>query len=84
MCGIAGLTLRDPALEPFLGAMLAGMLSALSERGPDSAGIAIYDHDEKLAVTKDVGDAGVGACGPHATLGPAQPGRGGDRDRGAW
>jgi glutamate synthase domain-containing protein 1 len=58
MCGIAGLTLRDPALEPFLGAMLAGMLSALSERGPDSAGIAIYDHGETLAVTKDVGDAG--------------------------
>jgi methylamine---glutamate N-methyltransferase subunit A len=58
MCGIAGLMLLDPALEPDLGAMLTRMLSALSERGPDSAGVAIYDHGEKLAVTKDVGEAG--------------------------
>jgi glucosamine 6-phosphate synthetase-like amidotransferase/phosphosugar isomerase protein len=56
MCGIAGLALRDPALEPSLGAMLAGMLAALDERGPDSAGVAIYDHDQ-LTITKDVGHA---------------------------
>jgi glucosamine 6-phosphate synthetase-like amidotransferase/phosphosugar isomerase protein len=57
MCGIAGLTLRDPALEPRLGGMLTTMLTALSERGPDSAGVAVYDRDKDLAVTKDVGAA---------------------------
>ena len=54
MCGIAGLTLLDEDLEPELGALLTGMLVALSERGPDSAGVAIY-HDGQLDVTKDVG-----------------------------
>jgi methylamine---glutamate N-methyltransferase subunit A len=42
MCGIAGLFLKDRKLEPELGAMLAAMLSPLSERGPDSAGFAVY------------------------------------------
>lgn len=57
MCGIAGLALKNPALEPNLGAMLAGMLTALSERGPDSAGVAIYDNSKKITVTKDIGPA---------------------------
>jgi glutamate synthase domain-containing protein 1 len=42
MCGIAGLFLKNRALEPELGAMTAGMLSVLTDRGPDSAGFAIY------------------------------------------
>jgi glutamate synthase domain-containing protein 1 len=42
MCGIVGLHLRDPALYPQLGALLTTMLGALADRGPDSAGIAIY------------------------------------------
>lgn len=42
MCGIAGLFLKNPALEPELGRLTAGMLSVLTERGPDSAGFAIY------------------------------------------
>jgi glutamate synthase domain-containing protein 1 len=42
MCGVIGLLLRDPALEPELGAMLVPMLEALDERGPDSSGIALY------------------------------------------
>lgn len=42
MCGIAGLFLKDRALETDLGAMLAGMLSPLTDRGPDSAGFAVY------------------------------------------
>jgi glutamine phosphoribosylpyrophosphate amidotransferase len=37
--------------------MLTGMLIALGERGPDSAGVAVYGA-EGLAVTKDVGGAG--------------------------
>ncbi len=42
MCGIVGLFLKDQALEPKLGAMLADMLAKLGDRGPDSAGLAIY------------------------------------------
>jgi len=42
MCGIAGLFLKNRALEPELGAMTAAMLSVLTSRGPDSAGFAVY------------------------------------------
>ncbi len=42
MCGIAGLFIKDPALEPELGRLLAEMTSTLRSRGPDSAGFAIY------------------------------------------
>jgi glutamate synthase domain-containing protein 1 len=42
MCGIVGLFLKDQALQPKLGAMLADMLAKLGDRGPDSAGLAIY------------------------------------------
>jgi len=45
MCGIVGLHLREPALYPRLGALLATMLSELVDRGPDSAGMAIYGDD---------------------------------------
>ncbi len=47
MCGIVGLFLKDKSLEPELGAMLSEMLVSLSDRGPDSAGIAIYGSGEK-------------------------------------
>jgi glutamate synthase domain-containing protein 1 len=42
MCGIVGLFAKDAALEAELGAHLARMLASLSDRGPDSAGFAIY------------------------------------------
>ena len=42
MCGIVGLHLREPALYPRLGELLTGMLAEMCDRGPDSAGIAIY------------------------------------------
>jgi glutamate synthase domain-containing protein 1 len=42
MCGIVGLHLRDPALYPRLGELLTEMLGQLGDRGPDSAGMAIY------------------------------------------
>ncbi len=42
MCGIIGLFLKDPGLEPRLGALMAEMLAQMSERGPDSAGFAVY------------------------------------------
>ncbi len=54
MCGIVGLFLKDPALEPQLGALLTDMLITMTDRGPDSAGIAIYgrptDGQAKLTV----------------------------------
>ncbi|MFZ1663663.1 MAG: glutamine amidotransferase, partial [Paracoccaceae bacterium] len=42
MCGIVGLFLKDKSLEPKLGEMLTEMLITMTDRGPDSAGIAIY------------------------------------------
>jgi glutamate synthase domain-containing protein 1 len=42
MCGIVGLFLKDPALEPELGRLLTDMLVVMTSRGPDSAGFAVY------------------------------------------
>jgi glutamate synthase domain-containing protein 1 len=42
MCGIVGLHLRNPALYPRLGELLTGMLCEMSNRGSDSAGVAVY------------------------------------------
>jgi amidophosphoribosyltransferase len=42
MCGIVGLFLKNPALRPSLGRHLSHMLVEMTERGPDSAGIAVY------------------------------------------
>jgi len=42
MCGIVGLFLKDPKLEPQLGALLNDMLITMTDRGPDSAGFAVY------------------------------------------
>ena len=42
MCGIVGLFLKDKSLEPRLGSLLEEMLITMTDRGPDSAGIAIY------------------------------------------
>jgi methylamine---glutamate N-methyltransferase subunit A len=42
MCGIVGLFCKSPDLEPRLGEYLAAMLEQMSDRGPDSAGVAVY------------------------------------------
>ena len=42
MCGIVGLYLKNPELEPELGRLTALMLHEMSSRGPDSAGFAVY------------------------------------------
>ena len=42
MCGIVGLHLKNPDLQPRLGELLTVMLEAMTTRGPDSAGIAVY------------------------------------------
>lgn len=46
MCGIVGLFLKDISLEANLGNLLSDMLISMSDRGPDSAGIAIYADKE--------------------------------------
>ena len=43
MCGIVGLYLKDALLEPRLGELLVPMIEDLTGRGPDSAGLALYD-----------------------------------------
>ncbi len=42
MCGIVGLYLKDDALRPELGRRLTPMLVEMTDRGPDSAGVAVY------------------------------------------
>ncbi len=42
MCGIVGLYLKNDKYEQQLGALFAPMLIAMTDRGPDSAGFAIY------------------------------------------
>jgi methylamine---glutamate N-methyltransferase subunit A len=42
MCGIVGLYTKSATLREHLGAHLAAMLEQLSDRGPDSAGVAFY------------------------------------------
>jgi len=42
MCGIVGLFAKTERLQPELGAHLAQMLAIMSDRGPDSAGFAVY------------------------------------------
>jgi methylamine---glutamate N-methyltransferase subunit A len=42
MCGIVGLFAKSAEIEDSLGAHLARMLEQMSDRGPDSAGVAVY------------------------------------------
>jgi len=50
MCGIVGLFLKNKSLEPQLGQMLAGMLGTMCDRGPDSAGFAVYGSGDQKHV----------------------------------
>ncbi|MSP67377.1 MAG: amidophosphoribosyltransferase [Alphaproteobacteria bacterium] len=62
MCGIVGLYLKNPALEGALGRHLATMLIGMSERGPDSAGIAVYRAPVADGTLKLTLRAADGAC----------------------
>ena len=56
MCGIVGLFLKNEALRPELGNLLSDMLITMTDRGPDSAGIAIYGAEAdglKMTVQSD-------------------------------
>ena len=52
MCGIVGLYLKNKALESQLGALFTPMLIAMTDRGPDSAGFAIYGDEVADGSTK--------------------------------
>jgi len=47
MCGIVGLFIKDAKLEPRLGELTSTMLATMCERGPDSAGFAVYGPSPK-------------------------------------
>ena len=68
MCGIVGLFLKDKELEPNLGEMLTQMLITMTDRGPDSAGIAIYGRGRrgkaKLTVQSDRPDQDLDGLAP--------------------
>jgi glutamate synthase domain-containing protein 1 len=42
MCGIVGLFAKSTEIEDSLGEHLAAMLAQMNDRGPDSAGVAVY------------------------------------------
>ena len=42
MCGIVGLLLKQRALRPRLGELMVPMLVGMTERGPDSSGMAVF------------------------------------------
>jgi glutamate synthase domain-containing protein 1 len=54
MCGIVGLFLKDRTLEPDLGGLLSRMLATMCDRGPDSAGFAVYGPAENGQVKMTV------------------------------
>jgi amidophosphoribosyltransferase len=52
MCGIVGLFAKHPDVEERLGAHVGAMLSQMADRGPDSAGVAIYRDPAPAGTTK--------------------------------
>jgi glutamate synthase domain-containing protein 1 len=42
MCGIVGLLARTPEFRRRLGELLTPMLVCMGDRGPDSAGLAVF------------------------------------------
>jgi len=77
MCGIVGLFLKRAELEPKLGSLMSGMLAMMTDRGPDSAGFAVYSGGagESLKFTVRGGDA-VATRQAMADLGSAFPASG--------
>jgi methylamine---glutamate N-methyltransferase subunit A len=52
MCGIVGLFSKSPAVGERLGEHLGAMLGQLNDRGPDSAGVAIYRDPAPAGMSK--------------------------------
>ena len=53
MCGIVGLFSKSPAIENHLGELVSRMLIEMTERGPDSTGIAVYRDQAREKNDKD-------------------------------
>jgi len=68
MCGIVGLLIKNPALRDRLGELMVPMLIGMTERGPDSAGLAVFtdtlpDRERKYSLHAGADDfnwAGLG------------------------
>jgi glutamate synthase domain-containing protein 1 len=52
MCGIVGLFCKNPELERSLGSHLSAMLVQMDDRGPDSAGVAVYRNPAPVGRSK--------------------------------
>lgn len=69
MCGIVGLFLKKEDLRPRLGELLTEMLITMTDRGPDSAGIAIYgDEGDAFKMTLQSDTPAAAFDGLEATL----------------
>nr|MBL8412710.1 glutamine amidotransferase family protein [Dechloromonas sp.] len=64
MCGIVGLLVKTPALRERLGELMVPMLIGMTERGPDSAGLAVFtdplpDNVRKISVYSGLTEDGA-------------------------
>jgi methylamine---glutamate N-methyltransferase subunit A len=69
MCGIVGLLVKNEALRPRLGELMVPMLVGMTERGPDSSGMAVFtrpvaDGVRKLSLYCQAGDFDWKTLGP--------------------
>jgi amidophosphoribosyltransferase len=63
MCGIVGLLVKTPALRERLGELMVPMLIGMTERGPDSAGLAVFtgelpEAERKISVYSGLTESG--------------------------
>ncbi|AQV98787.1 amidophosphoribosyltransferase [Cupriavidus necator] len=63
MCGIVGLLVKTPSLREQLGELMVPMLTGMTGRGPDSAGLAVFsapveEHHRKISVYAGYTDDG--------------------------
>lgn len=64
MCGIVGLLVKTPALREKLGSLMVPMLIGMTERGPESAGLAVFgtptvDAERKISLYSGLTDEGA-------------------------
>ena len=69
MCGIVGLFVKRPSLEAELGLHLARMLGTMRDRGPDSAGFAVFGDEDAGTKLTLRGPAGTDFTQMAAALG---------------
>ena len=82
MCGIAALQLRNPSLHHRMGSLLSSMLCQIVDRGPDSAGLAVYNTPGLVSPgTSTLSLLGKDQGGPVALVFPELPALGSAGDR---